>query len=115
MCPDYSGSLGRQEFGQYPCVVRVIAPHALKLDASDARTLSTLLEQDCSGSVEIDEFLEGYQRLMRESRHLDNAVMRYEMPWLRHSLETLAGPPRRPSKGLRASVRRFSQLPHLRC
>jgi len=90
MDADDTGSISLDEFEKHLGDDRVIAYfNTLKLDVSDARTLFRLLDLDCSGSVDIDEFLEGCRRLKGESRHLDIAVMRYELAWMRNSLQQL--------------------------
>mmetsp|Transcript_62119 Transcript_62119/g.110841 ORF Transcript_62119/g.110841 Transcript_62119/m.110841 type:complete len:659 (+) Transcript_62119:84-2060(+) len=57
----------------------------LKLDCTEARTLFALLDVDRSGSVEIEEFLLGCEKLKGEARSLDVAVIQYELRHLSHA------------------------------
>jgi len=51
----------------------------LKLDVSDARTLFNLLDDDDSGSLTIDEVVEGCAKLKGESRALELALIRKDL------------------------------------
>jgi len=89
MDQDGTDSISLDEFEGHLNDDRVIAYfRTLKLDVSDARTLFMLLDHDRSGSVEIEEFIEGCTRLKGDSRSLDVAVMRFELAWLRNSFQT---------------------------
>merc|ERR1712032_1438694 len=63
--------------------------NALKLDVSDAQKLFVLLDHDLSGTVDIDEFLEGCFRLQGEARTLDVMFMQYELRHVRDIVDEL--------------------------
>mmetsp|Transcript_68135 Transcript_68135/g.205779 ORF Transcript_68135/g.205779 Transcript_68135/m.205779 type:complete len:400 (-) Transcript_68135:194-1393(-) len=80
-----SGCISLDEFEKQLDDERAVAFFkAIKLDASQARTLFTLLDVDQSGYVDVEEFLMGCEKLQGEARSLDIAVMQYEIRWLMH-------------------------------
>jgi len=80
---DGTGRLSLEEFEKKLDDERVIAYFdTLKLDVSDARKLFTLLDFDRSGEIDVDEFLNGCQKLKGESRALDLAMLSYEVRWI---------------------------------
>jgi len=90
MDQDQTDAISLEEFEKHLNDDRVVAYfNTLKLNVTDARTLFLLLDHDRSGSVEIDEFLDGCTRLKGESKALDMAVMRFELAWLRNSISEL--------------------------
>jgi len=86
-----SGCINIDEFERQLDDERVIAYfQALKLDASEARTLFKLLDLDESGEIEISEFMLGCERLKGESRSLDIAIIQYELRWLTNAFTGFA-------------------------
>merc|ERR1719408_988501 len=84
---DETGTITMDEFLTHLDDDRVIAYfNSMKLDVSDATALFKLLDTDRSGSVEINEFIDGCQKLKGESRTLDMHLMRYELQYLRQQL-----------------------------
>merc|ERR1719240_530128 len=91
MDKDGSGTISEEEFLDHLDDERVLAYfNSMKLDVSDATSLFKLLDVDHSGSVEINEFIDGCQKLKGESRTLDMHLMRYELHNARYELSQLA-------------------------
>jgi len=90
MDADGTGTISRDEFHEHLNNAQVVAYfNALKLDVSDLETLFTLLDHDHSGTIELNEFVTGCQRLKGESRSLDIALLRFQMDWMVEKLSKL--------------------------
>merc|ERR1712110_160429 len=77
---DGGGQICFAEFERHLNDERAIAYfEAMKLDITDVGTLFQLMDTDHSGSIDIEEFISGCQKLKGESRALDTAVMQYEL------------------------------------
>lgn len=85
---NHSGRLSLEEFESHLNDERALAYfQAVKLDVTDIGHLFSLLDADGSGSVEIEEFIEGCQRLKGESRNLDIKIALLELQQLRDDLQ----------------------------
>jgi len=88
MDTDGDGSITSSEFTASlgdECVVANF--RALKLDAHDAVNLFKLLDMDQSGSINVDEFLEGCYELQGETRNIDAKIMKMQLAWLVEQFE----------------------------
>merc|ERR1712125_274061 len=68
--------------------------HALGLDTHDAERLFSLLDEDGSGELSLDEFLDGCLRLKGPARSIDVYTLMYESRKLNnrfHNLEKVVG------------------------
>jgi hypothetical protein len=63
---------------------------ALELDISDVNTLFVLLDRDQTGSVDLDEFLNGCMRLKGQAKSLDLAKLQYEVEFVIHQVGLLS-------------------------
>jgi len=81
---------------------------ALEIDVQDAWELFRLIDTDKSGSIELDEFIEGCERLKGTAKGIDMASLRTELKCLsrllvrfmkscEEQLESLSGKPPRHS------------------
>lgn len=76
---DKSGDLSWEEFENHLEDARVKAYFkSLELDASAARGLFKLLDQDGTGHIDIDEFMMGCMRLKGQAKSIDIATLMYE-------------------------------------
>jgi len=90
MDEDGNGTLTTSEFNDAlrdDCVKAFF--HALKLDVQDAVTLFKLLDVDQSGSISVDEFMEGCYELQGETRNIDAKIMKMQLAWLVEQVESL--------------------------
>merc|ERR1712023_124848 len=56
--------------------------NALDIDFDDVRTLFLLMDVDGSGSVDIEEFLQGCEKLKGDAKSIDLLMLHYEVRWL---------------------------------
>mmetsp|Transcript_932 Transcript_932/g.1290 ORF Transcript_932/g.1290 Transcript_932/m.1290 type:complete len:164 (-) Transcript_932:7-498(-) len=78
-----TGDVQLSEFERHFDDERAIAYfNALDLDYNEAKTLFTLLDTDRSGSVDIDEFMLGCDRLKGDAKSIDMAMLHCEVRWL---------------------------------
>jgi len=111
---DETGTLTLEEFTKHLDDERVIAYfNTLKLDVSDAPGLFKLLDDDNSGSVEIEEFVEGCQKLKGESRSLDTHLIRYELNDLSKKIIGMASKLENLHEHSRGSRERKKSEPHI--
>jgi len=78
---DHSGTIGPEEMVQFVEDKGLELQEyfeALELDASDAHLLFSLLDEDNSGCIDVDEFCEGCLRLKGEARSFDINCMIHE-------------------------------------
>jgi len=86
-----SGKLSLEEFESHLNDERALAYfQAVKLDVTDIGRLFHLLDADGSGGVDIEEFIEGCQRLKGESRSLDIKIALIELEQMRDELHKFA-------------------------
>eukprot|EP00930_Biecheleria_cincta_P057825 TRINITY_DN4369_c0_g1_i1.p1 TRINITY_DN4369_c0_g1~~TRINITY_DN4369_c0_g1_i1.p1 ORF type:complete len:695 (+),score=128.58 TRINITY_DN4369_c0_g1_i1:148-2232(+) len=80
---DSSGSLTLDEFEAQLDDEHILSfMSTLELDIDQVRTLLTLLDRDGSGSVDIEEFVEGCLRLKGGAKAMDMAILQYQVEYL---------------------------------
>jgi len=85
-----SGALSLEEFEKHIEDEKILAYlRTQQIDISQVRTLFTLLDVDCTGEVDIDEFVGGCLRLRGGATSMDLAVLKYQVEWILHNVQTL--------------------------
>lgn len=85
---DDNGYITRDEFDQCLQQEKFMAFfRAIKLDYRDAQLLFDLLDQDQSGKVTVDEFIDGCAKLQGEASALETKVLHLEVQMVRRQLD----------------------------
>jgi len=87
---DDNGFITRDEFDECLKQEKFMAFfRAIKLDYRDAQLLFDLLDQDQSGQVTVDEFIDGCAKLQGEATALETKVLHLEVQRMRRQLDKL--------------------------
>merc|ERR1712014_40692 len=71
-----SGYITMEEFEAHVNDARMAAYfHSMKLDVTEARVLFQLFDYDQSGSIDIEEFILGCDKLKGEAKSMDMAIL----------------------------------------
>lgn len=113
-----SDSLSFEEFNEHLDDERALAYfESIKLDVTEAPMIFNLVDLDNSGTVDIDEFVAGFDRLRGEARALDGAIIRLLLENLDYHFRQFSSEMResvndiRKANGLTRSKRSSADIP----
>lgn len=87
---DHSGSITETELVDYLKDERALTYlEAMQLHVDEVETLFRLLDANCSGSVEIDEFVHGIHKLSGKARALDTHILQLQVEYILHQVMAL--------------------------